>query len=308
MGPGARQALRLAGHLCRLLLAAVFLTAGLLKALDPEGFAREVSSYGILAGSAATVFAYLLIPVEVAVGSALLVNFRAVSSLGIASALMLLFIGAISFALITDQPLEACGCFGRNMPRTPQQTLAEDVGFLAAGLFGVFALRSGAAAGPVIASASRWKAPALAATALASTAFVIASPHLPIDDVATALRPGVTWESLGVALAETDLSKGNHLVVIMGMKEASTAAALPQLNSLAATGRVPLVGLYADDDSAYGQFFWTHGPAFPLYHVSPPDLGRMHRRLPRLFALRSGVVTATWEQMPDEGQIREALQ
>jgi uncharacterized membrane protein YphA (DoxX/SURF4 family) len=299
---------RFVGHLCRLLLSGVFLLAGLLKALDPEGFTHEIIQYGIVAGAMARLLAYVLIPVEVVAGIALLINFRPVLSFSVAALLLLVFIGAVGFAIVTDQPLTECGCFGRNTPRTPRQTLVEDVGFLAAALVGMAALRGGPRPGIAGGKTGRWKTPVLAASALASGAFVFAAPGLPIDDMATALRPGVHWADLNVALAEVDLEKDAHLVVLMGMRDTATIAAVDRLNKLAASGRVPVVGLYEDDATAYNEFFWTRGPAFPLYHAAGSDLGRLHRRLPRLFLLRDGEVRATWNEVPTEEQIAKSLE
>lgn len=298
---------RFVGHLCRLALAFVFLSAGFFKGLDPEGFAHEVGQYGLLQGAVAHLFAYVLIPLEVAVGVALLLNFRPVLSFSVAAALMLMFLGAVGYAIVTGQPLTDCGCFGRNLPRTPQQTLSEDLGLLAAAVVGLLAsLRRAEASGA--SGGRRWKAPALLVTALSSGAFVIASPFLPIDDLVTALRPGVRWHDLNVALAEMDLGKDKHLVVIMGMQDSATADALEPLNRMAAAGRLSIVGLYADDDTAYNQFFWTRGPAFPLYHAAPSDLRPLHRRLPRFFTVKDGTVTATWETVPTEQQVEKALE
>ena len=296
---GARV-LRLAGHLCRLGLAVVFLLAGGLKMLDPEGFAREAAQYGILPAWLTGPFAGLLLPLEVAVGAALLLNFRPVLALGLAAGMLLLFIGAISFALATDQPLEACGCFGRNITRTPSQTLVEDLLFLGAALLGMAGLR-GAQTAP------RWKGAVLVAVLVASTAFVIASPHLPIDDLATSIRPGARWSDLGVGLAEVDLGKGAYLVAIMGMKDEATAARLPELNELASAGRFTVVGLHGDDDEAYNEFFWSRGPAFPIYKITASDLRVMHRRLPRCFAVKDGTVTATWPGVPTAAAAAAAL-
>src|SRR6185503_13541940 len=124
----------------------------------------------------------------------------------------------------------------------------------------------------------------VAGTVAASAAFALASPHLPIDDAVTELKPGVSWNDLDVALAEVDLSEGTHLVALLGMKDERSAQALPQLNRLAEEGE-PLVGLYGEEESAYNEFLWTRAPAFPLYNVSPSDMRRLHRRLPRFFAV-----------------------
>ncbi len=304
MSPSVAFVVRLAGHACRLLLAFVFLAAGILKAPDPDGFAAEIATYGILSGWAAVALAYVLIPLELALGLALLLNFRPRLSFTVSTVLMVVFIGAIGYALATGQPLEGCGCFGRNAPRTPQQTLVEDLGFLAAGVVGLLALR----AAPTDRRAPRrrgWKGAVVAVAAAGWGAFVVAAPHLPIDDMTTAIGPGVSWASLGVALAEADLSEGDHLVVLMALDGPATRDAVEALNDLASA--FPLTGLHAGDEEAYNEFFWTQGPAFPIYAIAPSDMRPMHRRLPRLFALVDGTVTATWNRVPEGAAIEAAL-
>lgn len=300
MTPGSSKTLRLVGHLCRLGLAVVFLTAGALKMLDPEGFAKEIAQYGLLPGSLTGLFASILLPIEVAVGAALLLNFRPVLALSLATGMLVLFIGAIGFALATDQPLEACGCFGRNISRTPSQTLIEDCLFLAAAVLGLAGLRG-------VQTSSRWKGAVLLLVVVASSAFVIASPHLPIDDLATSIHPGARWVELGVGLAEVDLGLGGHLVAIMGMKDDATAVQLPALNALASAGRFSVVGLHGDEDDAYNEFFWSRGPAFPIYKITASDLRVMHRRLPRCFTVKDGTVTATWPGIPSAEAAAAAL-
>lgn len=307
MSSPRHPAVRAAGHLCRLLLAFVFLAAGALKALHPDGFADEVARYGILSGAAARVLAYLLIPAELVLGGALLLNYRPTMSLSAAVGLLLVFMAAIGYAIATDQPLQECGCFGRNTPRTPQQTLVEDVAFVGAGLLGLFAL-SGRRPASMTPGGGRWKAAALGVVLVGSGAFVVASPHLPIDDYATALRPGVRWEDLGVALAEADLSKGRWFVALLGMNDEASGEAVLSLNRMADGGPAAVIGLQGDDDEASNEFFWTRGPAFPLYHIAPTDMSRLHRRLPRYFMLVGGRVTATWDSIPGPDRIGGLLE
>ncbi len=297
---------RFVGHLCRLGLAFIFLSAGGLKALDPNGFAHEVAQYGLLQGGLATAFAYVMIPVEVALGVALLLNFRTVRSLSAAIVLLLMFVGAIGFAIVTDRPVEDCGCFGRYTPRTLQQSLVEDLGFLAAGLFGLSVLR-GARTEREVPRTGRWKGPVVAAVALLSGVFTVASPRLPLDDVATILRPGVSWDGLGIALAEADLGEGRWLVALLALDQAPSAAAVEELNAMAGDAPYRIVGLYAEDDAVYNEFFWTKGPAFPLYHIAPSDMKQLQRRLPRFAAVSGGEVRETWTGVPTEEQVERAL-
>jgi putative oxidoreductase len=301
--------LRLPGIACRLVLAGVFLAAGYFKSLDPEGFGREIAQYGVLGDSLSQAAAYALIPFEVALGVALLLNWRPRLSHAVAGATLLLFIGAISFALATDRPLEGCGCFGRAVPRTPAQTLVEDALLLGAAVVG-WLLRGGAPSPAAVRTRRvvemRWKAAAVAGTAVLSGAFALASPHLPMDDRVTELRPGVAWDDLGVALAETDLTRGAWLVALLGLKDDASVAALEELNGLAAAGE-PVIGLYGEDESAYSEFLFTRAPAFPLYNVSPGDMKRLHRRLPRFFAVSAGRVEATWSTPPTSAALHAAL-
>ena len=292
-------------HLCRLLLAFVYLASGALKALDPQGFAVEVARYGLLQGTASTSFAYVLIPLELVVGAALLVDYRGFLGMSSAVCLMIMFIGAVGFAIATDQPLEGCGCFGRSVQRTPAQTLMEDFGFLAAGLIGLFAGRRRVVA-TAPRSPRRWKAATVVSVLLSSSAFVAASLHLPIDNIATALRPGVTWKELGVTLPDVPLSSGTHLVAVMSMTDQTSAEALPTLNALAASG-ISVVGLYDDGEEAYNQFFWNLGPAFRLHYVAPSDLKQLYRSRPRFFALKEGAVVATWTGRLDASEVRASM-
>ncbi len=306
----ARRGALLIGHACRLVIAGVLLLAGGLKALDPAALAAETAQYGILPGAIIPLFAAGLIILELVVGAALLLNYRTPSALGAAAGLFAMFIGAISWALATGKQLEACGCFGRNVPRTPQQTLFEDSLLLGAALAGLLCfgwLRNASLElAPRISPWLRWKAASIGLIAIMSGAFVVASPHLPLDDLATRISPGVRWNDLGVALADIDLSKGSHLVALMGMSDPATAEALPGMNALAAQA-VPIVGLHADEDEAFNQFFWTRGPAFQIFRIAPSDLRPMHRRLPRWFGLKDGVVTATWDTLPAASEAGEAL-
>src|SRR5262245_46281140 len=187
---GSRPAIRrgawsAALHICRIALGALFLISGVLKIVDPEGFTREMLQYGILSGLPATLFALVLLPAEVILGAALLLNYRVKIGLMAAIALLALFIAAIGYALATDKQLEGCGCFGRVVQRSPARTLTDDVGFLALGLVGLFALsRAGDSSRrePARAVARRVKPALVGAVAAASALFVVAAPRLPIDD------------------------------------------------------------------------------------------------------------------------------
>src|SRR5260221_7297825 len=74
-----------AGHLGRLALGAIFLAAGLLKALDPAEFARQIAGFGLVGPAFATTGAPILIAIEIGLGTALLAGFRPRTALAVAA-------------------------------------------------------------------------------------------------------------------------------------------------------------------------------------------------------------------------------
>lgn len=303
MNPILKTSLLFLAHGYRIGLAVVFLWAGALKGLDPEGFAMEITDYGLIRGWLATLGAYVLPPLEMGVGLALLINFRSLPSLIFANGLLLVFIGAIVFAILTDQPLQSCGCFGKNIARTPEQTLIEDILLLAGGVLAMWILRKRDGKYYTL-----WKKRLLVVAIVSSSAFTIASPHLPIDDWATSARPGVKWEKLNISLAEIDLSQGDHFVALMSLTEQATQNSIEDLNMLASTETVNVIALYLGNEQAYGEFFWTHGTTFPMYAIAPSDMRLLHRRLPRFLLITDGVIRNTWAMLPIEKDIADALQ
>lgn len=304
-GGPAFLAAKVVAHLCRLGLAAVFLAAGALKLLDPVGFARDVGDYGIVSGQLATLVAYTLLPLEVALGTALLLSYRKIQSLIVTLCLLVIFIGAIGFAIATDQPIQGCGCFGAGTSRTPVQTLTEDIGFLAAGVFALIVFRRDRNDGAHRPPDRRWKEVAVIGIGVVSAGFVLMAPGLPLDDYATRLKADVEWADLEIPIAEMDLTRGDHLVAILDLENGPSDDDLAALNELAAGG-TSVVGLYEDDESVYSSFFWQRGPAFPLFHVTPGELRSLYRTRPRYFGLSEGRVVATWPAPPSRSEVETA--
>jgi uncharacterized membrane protein YphA (DoxX/SURF4 family) len=122
------------GALARVVLAAVWLISGGLKAVDPHQTYLAVSAYDVLPAGAVGVVAAALPFVEIALGVLLLVGFGTRPA-AVASALLLLaFIAGVAQAWARGLSID-CGCFGGGGPvdagqtRYPQE-LARDVGLL----------------------------------------------------------------------------------------------------------------------------------------------------------------------------------
>ena len=127
--------------LCRLLLAAVFVSAGAAKLLaPPQGFADSVASFRLVPARVVTPLTLALPPFEILVGAALLAGRP--RRLGAYGALVLagVFLAALSAALVRGIPVD-CGCFGPDavwLPLTPARRmwfdLARDLVLLVAAL------------------------------------------------------------------------------------------------------------------------------------------------------------------------------
>jgi uncharacterized membrane protein YphA (DoxX/SURF4 family) len=123
------------GTLARLGLAAVWITSGLLKALDPAQTYVAVRAYDVLPREAVSVVAGVLPWFELALGLLLLagVGVRAVAVLS--AGLLLVFVAGVSQAWARGLSID-CGCFGGGGAVEPGQTqyvqeILRDLGFLA---------------------------------------------------------------------------------------------------------------------------------------------------------------------------------
>lgn len=96
-----------------LVLAVVFLYAGIPKMLDPSLFGQSIHRYDMLPGPAVSLMAIFLPWLECCAAVFLLIpTYRRGASLLIA-AMLLLFLAAIANALLRDLDI-SCGCFSRS--------------------------------------------------------------------------------------------------------------------------------------------------------------------------------------------------
>src|SRR5262249_48415157 len=141
--------------------------------------------------------------------------------------LLFFFIGLEAWG-ITQGHTEACGCFGAYVKRTPQQVIYEDLGFVA------LAILAGAGLGSWRSAARRAAAFAVAAAAVLSLGFAIASPRLPIDDLVTGLKEGRSVADLGIASKLPGGGQGDMLIVLLDVTDPRSKDVAFELNSLAA--------------------------------------------------------------------------
>jgi uncharacterized membrane protein YphA (DoxX/SURF4 family) len=95
----------------RIVLAAVFIYAGVVKALDPAAFAQSIDGYRLLPYPAGVALALYLPWIEIAGGAGVLWPRARLGALALLFLLCLVFGMAVASAWVRDLNI-GCGCFG----------------------------------------------------------------------------------------------------------------------------------------------------------------------------------------------------
>ena len=285
-----RWALQLAGRLAGRLLGLVFLAAGLLKALDPATFAREIAGYGIVTNPVLTgMIAYALVILECGLGAALLVNLRPRIMLAVAGGLLLFFLGVVGYAWATGST-ESCGCFGP-WKRSPAMAFVEDLLMLAIVPWAWWGRQ-------------RTQAPtnsiklALAGLGLAAGVMVPAvAGMVGVEPGSAGVVGSEAFKTIEVVDLPVSLATGEHLVLLMSTECSHCQAAVPDANALVADQRLPrLVAIAMEDRVKRGLFREDYGAQYPIGQVSEATVKSLVvKDFPRLFLVRDGRVVKVWD-------------
>lgn len=268
----------------------MFLAAGLLKGLDPAGFAGQIAQDMPFLSGMATPLAVAGIAVETVLGATYLLGFRRRWLLAAGLVLVALFIAVTVPKLGSDDPTD-CGCFGNFVVRTPAQVLMEDLA-MAGGLLLAFAGGAGSRLRP-------WRAAVLAPAAIIGIALPLAAPALPLDDFATRLKPGATMADLQLLEAIPDLEYGAHLIILAdtGLDDCQN---IPEslFDFVQARPETKVWLLRPSDVLAREGATWLCLFGTELVEIPAPVARPLYRTLPRSFAATDGVVTRTWSGLP----------
>lgn len=281
-------------------LGAILLVAAYAKAIDPAAFAEQIRTQGLGFGLSPWSLALAAIAVEVGLGLALWLNLRSRTLLIAVTALVVFFLfltgrdywrAAHGIAL----PAGGCGCFGNLVERTPAQAFWQDLLLLVPALGLAWIGR------PKSTSRIRFAIAGLAAAGAA--AFASAAPGLPLDDLATRLKPGTELAGLcggqgdaRICLLDLtpELAKGDHWVVLVDPADEKFGAIANDLNAWTLAGRSPAVSALADITAEkQNEIFWRYAPAFDIHETPAALLRPLYRTLPRSFLVSSGRVVRT---------------
>lgn len=131
--------MKLIVNTARILVGALFIFSGLVKAIDPLGLSYKMQEFfevwktsGYLPGlmdklnGFSLSFSIIMITLEVLAGLALLLGFKKKLTAWLLLLLMIFFTFLTSYVLFSGK-IEACGCFGDCIPLTPTQTFTKDI-------------------------------------------------------------------------------------------------------------------------------------------------------------------------------------
>lgn len=302
--PASRKSV---GRLSLLAIGLVFVAAALLKALNPEGFTEAVRGYGLLPDQLAPIVSTILLPLEMALGVALILDFRRRAAVTAAVVLLVGFLGLMGYTQATGGDVSKCGCFGSLVERTAAEVVTEDLAFIALALLGLLAAPSR--------SAGALKAGAVGLAAAGTLVYLPFAAQVPVERLeawlakrhgvhlalVTRLSPGMAVEDLHVSVPDAAFSDGRHLVALLDLEEEEVSGpAADVLNQIAAAPGAPRVAvLYSNEEDVKDAFFWSWAPAYPMYRILPEEMEGLHRRLPRFFLVENGVVMDVWNSMPE---------
>jgi len=302
---------RAVGTLGGCVLGAVLLVAVWGKALDPAAFAQQIHADGLDGLIPASALALLALALEAGLGLALLLGLRRLWVLVPAGLLVVFFLllnGRAYWLAAHGRAADAaaCGCFGNLVQRTPAEAFWQDLALLALPLALAFVGRD-----RNLPRLPPVRTTLVALAAIAVPVFAWRAPELPLDDLATRLKPGATMSKLcagggdvaGAAVCldavAPDLDHGDHLVVLDDIDDPALAKAVAGLNAYAnAPGAATVWVLTASDAKRQRLFFWRWGPTFKIVEAPAELLRPLYRRLPRSFAVQDGRVTATFSGLP----------
>jgi hypothetical protein len=292
------------GTLGGIFLGAVLLVAVWAKALDPAAFAEQIRIEKLDVLLSAEGVALIALALEAGLGLALVLGVRRLGVLVPAALLVAFFVFLTGRAWWMSahglRTAESCGCFGNLVQRTPAAAFWQDLLLLVPALLLAFVGRDRSARLPTARLAV-----VLAAT-VAVALFAWKAPELPLDDLATRLRPGVEVDDLCAGSGDDavcldtvapELRKGRHLVVLARLDDPAFTGAVGALNQAASQGGDVWV-LSASPAEEHQAFFWRFGPTFQVVETPEPLLRPLYRRLPRSFRVEDGRVTETYPGLP----------
>ncbi len=300
------------------MLGAVFLVAAWAKTLDPSAFATQITSEGLdflLPASAVALFALAL---EVFLGAALLLMVRRLWILLPTAGLVVFFLFLTGRSYwryaqgIEPEDGAGCGCFGNLVERTPAEAFWQDLLLMVPALLLAFLAFDRGGRSP------RLRMAIVSVLAVATAILAWKAPDLPLDNLATRLRPGIEALSICAGSEENknlvcmdgilpELAEGEHVVVMAQLTDDPFTQHVDSLNEFHWAAKGPSLWVLTDaTEEELFTFRFSHAPSFEMREAPPALLRPLYRTLPRSFLVHDGKVVETYNGLPPLDQLAES--
>jgi uncharacterized membrane protein YphA (DoxX/SURF4 family)/thiol-disulfide isomerase/thioredoxin len=289
-------------RLITIVLGAIFVAAGTIKGADLNQFALQIEQYGILPDGdhLSLGLAWVMVVLEIAIGSALIVNWRPKAALAMYIGLLLIFIFVLIWGLAHDS-VSDCGCFGPAARRSPVTALIEDALMLLGALV-AWRLR---AATPYL--HHRFKGLTVAATCLLAMIlpWTMGAPHVKtpvaMPQASEKLTEMIVKSTAGERIA---LDAGVVLLALMSTNCVHCSESVPLLNEIVAEAEdtIAVYGVAAEDQLAIDRFVEDTFAFYPVLPVEADTLSSLmsDAPLPQYLFYNNGKLIARWQGKPPE--------
>ena len=303
------------GRAIEVILGVFFLATAGMKAWNMEGFAVQVSAYGVVKDPGLVmVSAYVAVIIETVLGAALVAGARFKGLTYVATAVLtVVFSGLILYAWLA-KGIEDCGCFGDFLQLGPRSSLAKN-----GVLLGLLGLAWAGVRGSKVAGISRRLGYRFAALGIVGVLAVGGVGEFrsggevnpPIPPVYVVEGAGEFARFQFEAAEETiDLGTGEYLVALLSATCGHCQASVPGLNTLHEDDTLPkLVALMMGNEEEMSDFRALTGPEF-ITHQLPPlvFMEFMDGPPPRLVYVRDGREVTEWYWVDDTPSVEKVAE
>lgn len=288
------------GRIAAILLGLVLIYSAWGKALDPRGTAEIYLRKGLFPASISFWMIVAAVGLEFGLGVALLAGLRRVPVLLAACLLMIGFFSLTGYEFFfPTKETSSCGCFGNLVVRSPAQAFGQD------GFFVLLAFLSWLGRPRGAQRIVPWILAVL--TGIAGCVFAFIAPSLPVDDLATLLKPGVRAVDLqSVVVKVPELQRGNQLLLILDRADQTTRDEMARVNRYLVNqaSNTGVWGIAEDNPTLEGEFQWIAAPGFRIENLLFSEIKPLYRKLPRVALFSNGRVAKIWNKIPDDQELQ----
>jgi thioredoxin-related protein len=291
-------------YLLILPVAIVFLISGIVKVIDSGSFISHIAKLGFLNKKNYLVLPLLLIGMEVALGTSILLFFAPHILIPLTIILLLFFIGLTYWSTKTGK-VEDCGCYGGLLAIKPKTSMILDVIYILLLLGALLILDFNNFNTPIFSDFNIFdllKLVLILASFAAAYYYSKKSTKEPLMDISR-LKNGVKWKSGWLKSDIIKITKEQqYFVVFLGKTCPYCKRWVPLLNIMNTQKDLPKVfGIMTLSNEEIEQFKTEYLVRFPLVYMDKLLWNTMIKAVPTAIHIKEGVIQEKWTgKLPEE--------